>query len=336
MLTAEAHQLLKQGISTAKAGDVVAAREILTKATEISPESPLAWIWLAGVTESPADMVTYLRHALEIDPTNKHAVNGLKWAEEKLRKTVPERECPFCETVFTQQDSQCPDCQAILSLADPKVLLHNGEVDQARVMSAIKHYEGSGVLSDADNFTQHFNLGVGYLNLKQITKGVTHLKSALGLRPADETLSAQLALLLEQPEVIAAQTWEVEPPAQTYLGTVLIVDDSPTVQKLVTFTLERQNYQVISANDGFEALARLGDATPDLILLDITMPKMDGYQVCKIVRENNTTREIPVVMLSSKDGFFDKVRGRMAGSTDYITKPFQPDALLKVMQKYLS
>lgn len=116
---------------------------------------------------------------------------------------------------------------------------------------------------------------------------------------------------------------------------ILAVDDSPTVRKLVAVTLERQGYRVVSAADGMQALAKLQDVIPDLILLDIAMPHLDGYQICKVIKANDLTCDVPVVMLSGKDGFFDKVRGRMAGAVDYVTKPFDPQALLRILEKNL-
>ena len=116
--------------------------------------------------------------------------------------------------------------------------------------------------------------------------------------------------------------------------TVMIVDDSPTVRKLVTIKLERQGHRVIEAADGMEALARLNEEIPDLILSDITMPRMDGYQLCKLVKGNSATRHVPVVMLSGKDGFFDKMKGKLAGSTAYLTKPFEPETLLRIVAEH--
>jgi twitching motility two-component system response regulator PilG len=117
-------------------------------------------------------------------------------------------------------------------------------------------------------------------------------------------------------------------------GRILVVDDSPTICKLVSLTLEKHGYPVIAAASGLEALAKLNDGLPSLILLDITMPGMDGYQLCKIIKGNQETASIPVVMLTGKDGFFDKVKGRMAGSSDYITKPFAPETLLRAVERH--
>ncbi len=122
---------------------------------------------------------------------------------------------------------------------------------------------------------------------------------------------------------------------QTSKGLILIADDSPTICRLVTMSLERENYEVVSVANGMEALSKMNEVTPHLILLDITMPYMDGYQLCKIIKGNADLKHIPVVMLSGKDGFFDKVKGRMAGAVDYITKPFQPEVLLQTVAKHI-
>ncbi len=117
---------------------------------------------------------------------------------------------------------------------------------------------------------------------------------------------------------------------------VMVVDDSPTVRKLVSLTLERRGYRVISAFDGVAAIKELGACRPDLILLDINMPRLDGYRLCKLIKKHEATQTIPVVMLSGKDGMFDKLRGRLVGCSDYITKPFEADSLSDKVAKYLN
>ncbi len=114
---------------------------------------------------------------------------------------------------------------------------------------------------------------------------------------------------------------------------VLVVDDSPTIRKIVEVTLRREGYRVNTCDNAMKALASVADDPPDLVLLDVMLPVMDGYKVCKIIK--NRHREMPVVMLSSKDGFFDKARGKMAGSTHYITKPFEPRDLVSIVAKYI-
>jgi len=109
---------------------------------------------------------------------------------------------------------------------------------------------------------------------------------------------------------------------------VMIVDDSPTIRKILGLTLERAGYKVVPEPDGESALERLTQVVPDVILLDIAMPKVDGYEVCKRIKKDTRVAHVPVVMLSGKDALFDKVKGRMAGAADYLTKPFQTPAVL--------
>jgi twitching motility two-component system response regulator PilG len=116
---------------------------------------------------------------------------------------------------------------------------------------------------------------------------------------------------------------------------VLVVDDSPTVRKIVQLTLQRENMRVITAGDGLSALAAVADAQPDLILLDIMLPRMDGYNICHVVRKNMAYRDVPIIMLSGRDGLFDKMKGKLAGANDYITKPFDSNELVQVVKRHL-
>jgi twitching motility two-component system response regulator PilG len=117
---------------------------------------------------------------------------------------------------------------------------------------------------------------------------------------------------------------------------VLVVDDSPTIRKIVEVTLRRERIRVLGASDGLSALAMVADRQPRLILLDVTLPGMDGYQICHVIKQRPGSRHIPVVMLTGRDGFFDRVRGKLAGSTQYVTKPFDPAKLLAAVKKHLA
>lgn len=115
--------------------------------------------------------------------------------------------------------------------------------------------------------------------------------------------------------------------------TVLVVDDSPTVRKLVSITLEKRGYKVVSAFDGVAAIKEIAAHNPSLILMDVNMPRLDGYQLCKLVKKHETTRDIPVLMLTGKDGMFDRLRGRLVGCAGSIAKPFSPEELLEVVEQ---
>jgi len=115
---------------------------------------------------------------------------------------------------------------------------------------------------------------------------------------------------------------------------VLVVDDSNTIRRSAEIFLKQGGHEVLLADDGFDALAKINDCQPDLVFCDILMPRLDGYQTCAIIKRNARFANIPVVMLSSKDGVFDKARGRMVGSQDYLTKPFTKDQLLQAVQQF--
>ncbi|KQP13341.1 PleD family two-component system response regulator [Pseudorhodoferax sp. Leaf265] len=115
---------------------------------------------------------------------------------------------------------------------------------------------------------------------------------------------------------------------------VMVVDDSATIRRSAEIFLKQGGHEVLLAEDGFDALAKVNDHAPQLVFCDILMPKLDGYQTCAIIKRNARFADIPVVMLSSKDSVFDKVRGRMVGALDHLTKPFTKDQLLQAVLQY--
>ncbi len=117
---------------------------------------------------------------------------------------------------------------------------------------------------------------------------------------------------------------------------VMVIDDSNTIRRSAEIFLMQAGCQVILAENGFDALAKIADHQPDLIFVDIMMPRLDGYQTCSLIKKNGRHRATPVIMLSSKDSLFDRARGRMVGSDEYLTKPFSKDSLLKAVMTHLT
>ena len=115
---------------------------------------------------------------------------------------------------------------------------------------------------------------------------------------------------------------------------MLVVDDSNTIRRSAEIFLRQGGHEVMLAEDGFDALAKVNDHAPELIFCDILMPRLDGYQTCAIIKRNPRFSHVPVIMLSSKDGLFDKARGRMVGSQDYLTKPFTKEQLLRAVETF--
>ena len=241
--------------------------------------------------------------------------------------------CPFCHAENEANAFVCNSCRTILSLSNLEMLLAHTEADQELLRQSIERMEGEKNFRDFSHVEMK-NLAVGHINLKNFRQGISYLQKSSQLNPNDVVLSSQVNALkirlaeIEQQEIVQSQ--------MSKNRKVLIVDDSATVRKLISSKLEKSGHEVVSAVDGIEALEKIKEFTPDLILLDINMPRMDGYQVCKLFRMHEATKDVPIVMISGNDGFFDKVRGRMAGTTGYITKPFGPETLMKTLETYIS
>ena len=116
---------------------------------------------------------------------------------------------------------------------------------------------------------------------------------------------------------------------------ILVIDDSNTIRRSAEIFLKQGGHEVFLAEDGFDALSKISDTHPDIVFCDILMPRLDGYQTCAIIKRNPEFATVPVIMLSSKDGLFDRARGRMVGSDQYLTKPFTKDSLLQTVASFV-
>lgn len=116
---------------------------------------------------------------------------------------------------------------------------------------------------------------------------------------------------------------------------IMVIDDSQTIRRTAETLLTKEGFVVVTAQDGFEALAKIADHHPDLVFIDIMMPRLDGYQACALIKANPRYASTPVIMLSSKDGLFDRARGRIVGSDEYLTKPFTREELLNAVRTHL-
>ncbi len=116
---------------------------------------------------------------------------------------------------------------------------------------------------------------------------------------------------------------------------VMVIDDSKTIRRTAETLLRKEGCEVVTATDGFEALSKISDQQPQIIFVDIMMPRLDGYQTCALIKNNQMFKRTPVVMLSSKDGLFDKARGRIVGSEQYLTKPFTREELLGAIRRHV-
>ena len=361
---------LSEAISAARIGQKAMARRILLEVTADHPGSEQAHLWLAAVAESPEESVLALEQVLLLNPGNRQAVNAL--AVQRLRRTgggngggngaaksaAPATEsplagpprtalhapatdmaplaaavqqtpskpqvlpaprkmwpCALCEHEADKPRPKCPKCGGVLSLVDLNALAENRDCSEDTLRHAIQRWQSR--LSDGPSFEANLGIGLAHCNMNQSAVALKFLQEAARLRPHDADVRNAVEGLRARRLVLA-------------------VDDSATVRKFVATNLERRGYRVLSAPDGAQAIAMAAESRPDLILLDITMPKIDGYEVCRLIRKTPDIKKVPVVMLSGRDGFFDKMKGKVAGSTDYITKPFDVKTLTGVLDRYLT
>lgn len=341
---------LSEAITAAKLGQLALARKLLADLVAREPKSEQAWLWVAALTEDRNVAYEALNHVLDINPNNRQAMNALALArlqESAVQSGLPIRQtpdgnrrqptssapalapvvppqpvshapvnswtCPLCSTASGQPTRRCPACKAIVGLAALDEYAANKGVNEELLIGSVHALEKT--LAVSDSLDGRVNLALLYLNMNRSAEALPHLRRAAEMNGATPLLGRLTESLAARKLIVA-------------------VDDSLTVRKIVSITLERMGYRVMTSPEGRQGLDLIAQEKPDLILLDITMPGMDGYQVCKAIKQNPVTRKIPVVMLSGKDGFFDKVKGRLAGATDYITKPFREATLAEAVKKY--
>lgn len=328
--------LLSDAVQAIRLGQKRLAREILASIIATEPKNEQAHVWSAAIAETPEEAVQFLERVLEINPANSIAFNtlaaqGLQRIAKQPEQTVAEPSSPLpAETPETvEQDSACslcnenrppaaqvcPGCGAAYSIYETANLRANGGVNERMIEECVQ-----GLLSRIEATPSHdlfISIGLGYLCLNRSGEALPYLTRAWELCSKDLQLRRFI-------EALASRKL------------ILVVDDSATVRRLVSITLERQGHRVRTAINGLDGLAKFEEEMPDLVLLDITMPHMDGYEMCRLLRRNPSAKKLPVFMLSGNDGFFDKVRGKMAGATDYLTKPFHSEVLLKALSKTLT
>ncbi|CAN5560636.1 hypothetical protein BH10ACI1_BH10ACI1_10020 [soil metagenome] len=292
--------------------------------SESNAENNYSHLFVEG-EDSEADSDIYVIEEME---AMSHA-----FEEQESQPQVEISLCSFCEAENEPQSFVCDNCCAVKTLSNLEMVLANQDADKEMIGYAVQELENERERRELDS-DEMKQLALGYLNLGNFSSGLFILNEASKMNPDDIVLSSQLNALKIRLEELDKQR-EIHNTMSKNL-TILVVDDSATVRKLISGKLEKSGHEVVCAIDGIDALEKIKDIVPDLILLDINMPRMDGYQVCKIIRTNEQTKDVPVVMISGKDGFFDKVRGRMAGTTGYITKPFGPETLMKTVETYIN
>jgi twitching motility two-component system response regulator PilG len=197
------------------------------------------------------------------------------------------------------------------------------------------------VIKEEKNADAHYYLAMAHLNMEHWEEALDQLQKSKKLAPENKTFIEQLHALQSYIDVTGTVSQKKKSDLSktrkevAKINKILVAEDSSDTRKLIVKILSRKGYAVAEAKDGLEALSQLNNERPDLVLLDIVMPRMDGYKVLSIMKDSATFKDIPVIIVTGKDKVFDKIKGKMSGASVYLTKPFDPDKLIDTINKCL-
>lgn len=340
--------LLQSAIEMAERQQYKQAHEELTAFLKKKKDSVLGWIWFARIQGNVEIIRKALNMAASIDATDQL----LQEEQRKFALALPAlrsgtaKKCYFCWTPLEKNAALCLNCKGQLTIS-AESLQHLGEMDaevagqaQERYLRIIKKFPRS--------LTAVYCLALIHMNRSNLKEALVYLDKATKMAPERALFSSQLTMLLDhlarssqgkgddgKTAEIEATVEAEETAAHADQKVILVVEDSATTRKVIAITLTRNGFRVIEAGDGLEALSKISEERPDLIMLDVILPKMDGYKILSIIKGNEEFKDIPVIMLTSKDGFINKMKGKMAGSSAYLTKPFDPEKMIQEIEKHI-
>jgi twitching motility two-component system response regulator PilG len=339
---------LAEAIKLAEGHQYKKAKMMLARLLKQNPRNATGWLWFSRIAESMKAVEMALKNAAKLSPDDQEVreeIENLELSKSHLGNG-DFRRCPFCWFLLERGSFLCLKCRSHLVINN-QLLRSPPNADQQILSKAIDRY--MRVINREKNAIAYYYLGMAYLNAENWEEALTHLDKAAKLDPMRKFFSKQLQTLLNHmasTKAITGQNYfsrdkasdDTAATAQNPIkkNKILVIEDSSTTRKVIAITLSQNGYEIIEANDGLEALSKLNEIRPDLILLDIILPKMDGYKVLSIIKENPEFKTIPVIMLTSKDGIINKVKGKVAGSTAYLTKPFDPNQLVTTIEKHLN
>ena len=344
-------ELLKEGIGLCRRLQNREAQVILKKVIAADTENSLAWLWISRTLVDMRMIQRTLKEAHRLDPKN----GDVLWDIEKVRSALKAdvnkiTRCPFCYAPTDFHASQCHFCEAYIVVDINILRALNGSVNRAEMVRALKRFDE--ILTTELNNTILFYAGLGCLNIGDMDKAAKYLQQLKAIGPDENSRYDTVEMMLDfldykrmKPGSAPQEGWKgkngktlpqrkviVDQPG---VKTVLVVDDSATTRSVIKRTFQESSYSVIEAGDGLEALAVLKKQKPDLILLDVMMPKLDGYDVLRLLKKEDALKDIPVIMLTGKKKIHDKIKGHLSAADAYLTKPFKPEKLIAQVSKYI-
>ena len=338
--------LFNEAVTLAEGHYYNKAQEKLAAFLKAYPRSHKGWLWYSRVSSNMKSIERALGNAGKIAPNDPEVVEEINKVElaKKTLRSEQLRRCPFCWAPGDVKAFECPYCRAHLFVHEG-LLACTKAANQGILQQAIDRY--TKVATRETNPAAHYYLSIAHFNLGKWEKGLDQLNNTVKMFPDKkfyaEQLNMLINLLLSSEDMFAQETVVKEKvpgsgpatAAKAEKKKILLAESSPPIRKAISIAFARRGYDVIEAGDGLEALNQLDKTKPDLILMDITLPKLDGYKVLSIIRENSDFTGIPVILLTGKDGGASNVEGELAGSVAYLSKPFDLSKLLETTENYL-
>jgi twitching motility two-component system response regulator PilG len=313
----------------------------------------IAWLWYSRIVGKTESILKTLSEAQKWGNADREILLENQ-RNQKLLLTAPPtvKRCPFCWTVLVDDPFYCGNCRSLLTIRQG----HAGEsAHHAQLDTAVARYLRVHTL-DPKNVQVAYCLALGYFNLGRIEQSLSFLRIAeqhapgvqlyrqaidtlesLGRKdPPDRRAPVQAKTPVETktPDQVKTPVKAASPPKASQKS-ILVIEDSQTSRKVISMILAREGYHIIEASTGLDGVRAARGTTPSLILLDVMLPDMTGYDVLPRLKEMPHLKEVPAIMLTGKTGSADRVLGMRAGSSEYLTKPFNPQKLIETIKKYL-
>lgn len=340
--------ILVRAIHLAEGNHLRKAYELIGTYLKTNPNSSMAWFWYSrclGRIEAISDALSKCSRLAPDNGQISEEIKKIEQAPLHVKNDALVQRCPFCWSPLNPKAYRCYYCLSTLSIAGA---LREGTLNQVNIktlIDAVTRY--TDVLARENNIKAAYYLSLANCNLNKAEEALDLLNQAHRKNPDNQFLAKQLNVVVDHvasrltsyEDVVTQKTnkgeW-VKPLVSKKMKKILVVDDSPTTRKVIALTLKQKGYALVEAQNGLEALSMIDEEHPDLILLDIILPKMDGYKILSIIKKTPELKDTPVILLTSKDGLIHKVKGKLAGSAAYLTKPFEPKELIHAVGKHMS
>jgi twitching motility two-component system response regulator PilG len=345
-------EILFQAIRNAESGNIKLAQQALSKILKINPKNSRAWLWYSRTVDNFKAINIALKNASIISPNDSEITEELQKIKSAASSGCEEssnlKHCPFCWAPAREEDATCHFCNAYMDIQEDffHAMFFSSSKKEPQpkiILESFQRFTKATIL-DRENATAHFFLAMAHINLNQWDEALEELKQAQNIAPANNPYQKQLEILSDFMDDLdtfvtkddlkeAIPVTQEAPKEQDKI--IMVVEDSSTTRTIIKRMLTAEGYDVVEARDGVEAITKFIEKTPDLILLDIIMPGMDGYQTLATLKKDHNLNNIPVIMLTAKDSLIDKLKGKMSGLTEYLTKPFNALDLMKKIRVHL-